>query len=204
MKVLLITDQHFGVRNDNQNFIDHYRKFYSEVVIPFVDANKIDTIINLGDTFDKRRSINFMSLDAAKEMWFDPLKERNVKMHMLIGNHDIYYKNTLRVNAPNELLGEYENIVNDHVDFDNKEKKVGDGSQKNTTRKIFTGFLKKKNDKETLEEKIEEITIIRGLTARYETWSLQWYETAVLVGNDLSLIEINELQKELKRISKKL
>ena len=106
MKILLITDQHFGVRNDNQNFIDHYRKFYSEVVIPFVDANEIDTIINLGDTFDKRRSINFMSLDAAKEMWFDPLKERNVKMHMLIGNHDIYYKNTLKVNAPNELLGE--------------------------------------------------------------------------------------------------
>ena len=101
-------------------------------------------------------------------------------------------------------LGEYENIVNDHVDFDNKEKKVGDGSQKNTTRKKFTGFLKKKNDKETIEEKIEEITIIRGLTARYEIWSLQWYETADLVGNDLSLIEINELQKELKRISKKL
>ena len=103
MKVLLITDQHFGVRNDNQNFIDHYRKFYSEVVIPFVDANKIDTIINLGDTFDKRRSINFMSLDAAKEMWFDPLKERNVKMHMLVGNHDIYYKNTLAVNSMHEL-----------------------------------------------------------------------------------------------------
>ena len=111
MKILLITDQHFGVRNDNQHFIDHYRKFYEEVVIPFVDANKIDTIINLGDTFDKRRSINFMSLEAAKEMWFDPLKERDVKMHMLIGNHDIYYKNTLRVNAPNELLGEYENIT---------------------------------------------------------------------------------------------
>ena len=42
MKILLITDQHFGVRNDNQHFIDHYRKFYDEVVIPFVDANKID------------------------------------------------------------------------------------------------------------------------------------------------------------------
>ena len=26
---------------------------------------------------------------------------------MLIGNHDIYYKNTLRVNAPHEILGEY-------------------------------------------------------------------------------------------------
>jgi len=111
MKILLITDQHFGVRNDNQSFIDHYRKFYKEVVLPFIDAHKIDTIICLGDTFDKRRSINFMSLESAKEMWFDPLQERNVQMHMLVGNHDIYYKNTLRVNAPSELLGEYKNIT---------------------------------------------------------------------------------------------
>ena len=111
MKILLITDQHFGVRNDNQHFIDHYKKFYGEIVIPFIKASKIDTIINLGDTFDKRRSINFMSLDEAKDMWFDPLKDLNVSMTMLIGNHDIYYKNTLRVNAPTELLGEYSNIT---------------------------------------------------------------------------------------------
>jgi DNA repair exonuclease SbcCD nuclease subunit len=111
MKILLITDQHFGVRNDNQHFIDHYKKFYGEIVIPFIKASKIDTIINLGDTFDKRRSINFMSLDEAKDMWFDPLRDLNVSMTMLIGNHDIYYKNTLRVNAPTELLGEYSNFT---------------------------------------------------------------------------------------------
>jgi hypothetical protein len=110
MKILLITDQHFGVRNDNVFFIDHYRRFYGEVVLPFIDAHQIDTVIALGDTFDKRRSINFMSLDSAKQMWFDPLMERGVQMHMLVGNHDIYYKNTLRVNAPSELLGEYNNI----------------------------------------------------------------------------------------------
>ena len=122
MKILLITDQHFGVRNDNQHFIDHYRRFYGKVVIPFIDAYNIDTVIALGDTFDKRRSINFMSLEAAKDMWFDPLAERNVRMHMLVGNHDIYYKNTLRINAPAELLLGYTNItVHDRsttVDFD--------------------------------------------------------------------------------------
>ena len=110
MKILLITDQHFGVRNDNVFFIDHYQRFYGEVVFPFIDAHQIDTVIALGDTFDKRRSINFMSLDSAKQMWFDPLEERGIQMHMLVGNHDIYYKNTLRVNAPSELLGEYDNI----------------------------------------------------------------------------------------------
>ena len=108
MKILLITDQHFGVRNDNQNFIEHYRKFYSNIVIPFLKASGIKEIINLGDTFDRRKYVNFMSLEAAKEMWFDPVKELGCKMTALIGNHDIYYKNTLRINSPDELLGGYD------------------------------------------------------------------------------------------------
>ena len=111
MKILLITDQHFGVRNDNQSFINLYKKFYNQIVVPFIKVSKIDTVIALGDTFDKRRSINFMSLNEAKEMWFTPLEEMGVTMHMLTGNHDIYYKNTLRINAPRELLGEYGNII---------------------------------------------------------------------------------------------
>jgi len=110
MKILLITDQHFGVRNDNVYFIDHYKKFYSQIVIPFIEKLNIKEIINLGDTFDKRRSINYMSLDEAKSMWFDPITELGCHMTSLIGNHDIYYKNTLRINAPTELLGEYKNF----------------------------------------------------------------------------------------------
>ena len=108
MKILLITDQHFGVRNDNLHFVEHYKKFYSKIVIPFLKASGIKEIINLGDTFDRRKYVNFMSLEAAKEMWFDPVKELGCKMTALIGNHDIYYKNTLRINSPEELLGGYD------------------------------------------------------------------------------------------------
>ena len=107
MKILLITDQHFGVRNDNQHFINHYRRFYSKVVIPFIKASGIKEVISLGDTFDRRRYINFHSLDEAKEMWFDQLIKLGCNHTMLIGNHDIYYKNTLKINAPHEILGEY-------------------------------------------------------------------------------------------------
>ena len=108
MKILLITDQHFGVRNDNQHFINHYAKFYGRVVIPFMKASGIKEVISLGDTFDRRRYINFMSLDSAKEMWFDQLEKLGCSHTMLIGNHDIYYKNTLRINAPHEILRNYD------------------------------------------------------------------------------------------------
>ena len=111
MKILLITDQHFGARNDSQVYIDKYKKFYSETVLPYIDKNKITNVIALGDTFDRRKSINFNSLQAAKDMWFDPLRDRVVHMDMLVGNHDIYYKNTLRISSPQLILGDYDNIT---------------------------------------------------------------------------------------------
>ena len=110
MKILLITDQHFGARNDSQAYVNKYQKFYSKTVLPYIDKHKITNVIALGDTFDRRKGINYNSLEAAKKMWFDPLRERDVKMHMLVGNHDIYYKNTLRINSPQLLLGDYDNI----------------------------------------------------------------------------------------------
>ena len=111
MKVLLITDQHFGARNDSLVYVNKYKKFYSETVLPYIDKHKITQVIALGDTFDRRKYVNYSSLQAAKDMWFDPLRERDVKMHMLVGNHDIYYKNTLRTNSPELLLGDYPNIT---------------------------------------------------------------------------------------------
>ena len=110
MKLLLITDQHFGVRNDSPAYIEQYRKFYKDTVLPYIDKNKVTHIVNLGDTFDRRKTINFSSLDAAKEMWFDPIRERGIKMWMIVGNHDIYFKNTLKVNSPQLLLEDYPNI----------------------------------------------------------------------------------------------
>tara|TARA_B100000925_G_scaffold291912_1_gene282418 strand:- start:7214 stop:8260 length:1047 start_codon:yes stop_codon:yes gene_type:complete len=110
MKILLITDQHFGARNDNPIFLNKFKQFYEQIVFPYIDRNNIDTVFCLGDTFDKRKSINYLSLEATRDMWFKPLQDRGIKMYMLIGNHDIYFKNTLRVNACEHLLKEYDNL----------------------------------------------------------------------------------------------
>ena len=40
--VLIITDQHFGVRNDNQHYVERYRKFYTEKVLPTNDKEGIN------------------------------------------------------------------------------------------------------------------------------------------------------------------
>jgi DNA repair exonuclease SbcCD nuclease subunit len=107
MKVAIITDQHFGARNDSPLFLDFFEKFYKEVFFPTLEKENIKTVLILGDTFDRRKYINFFSLKRAKEMFFEPLANMDVQVHMLAGNHDTYFKNTNDVNSADLLLGEY-------------------------------------------------------------------------------------------------
>ena len=110
MKVAIITDQHFGARNDSVAFLDFYQKFYDNTFFPTLDSSGIDTVLVLGDTFDRRKYVNFYALDRAKKMFFDKLEERGITVYMLAGNHDTYFKNTNEVNSPDLLLAEYNNI----------------------------------------------------------------------------------------------
>ena len=110
MKVAIITDQHFGARNDSVGFLDFFEQFYVNTFFPTLDANDIDSVLILGDTFDRRKYVNFYSLDRAKKMFFDQLEARNIKVYMIAGNHDTYFKNTNEINSPDLLLAEYSNV----------------------------------------------------------------------------------------------
>ena len=110
MKIAIITDQHFGARNDSIAFLDFFQKFYDNTFFPTLANNNIDTVLVLGDTFDRRKYINFYALQRAKEMFFDRLASMGISVHMLAGNHDTYFKNTNDVNSPDLLLKEYDNI----------------------------------------------------------------------------------------------
>ena len=94
----------------------------------------------------------------------------------------------------------YESIVDDHVDFELIDEQNDD--KKGLLR--FRGFLKRKNKSDSIEEKLEDIMTIRILTKRYENWSVQWDATSDIVGKELSLDEIDLIQSEIKRISRKL
>lgn len=110
-KVALITDIHFGVRNDNIIFLEHQKRFFETVFFPRIEEEGIDTIINLGDTFDRRKFINFNTLYHAKEFFFDELQKRGITMHLIVGNHDTSFKNTNQINSPDLVFREYDNII---------------------------------------------------------------------------------------------
>jgi DNA repair exonuclease SbcCD nuclease subunit len=110
MKVCLLGDTHFGVRNDNSAFHDYFEKFYEHILFPYLRENKIDTIIQFGDLFDRRKYINFSTLSRARKYFFDPMVKMGIQMHVFVGNHDTFYKNTNEINSPSLLLNDYSNI----------------------------------------------------------------------------------------------
>ena len=111
MKVAIITDQHFGARKNSKLFHDYFLKFYNEVFFPTLEQYGITTVIDMGDTFDSRKGIDFSALSWAKDNYYDRLQEMGIKVHTIVGNHTAYYKNTNQVNAVDLLLREYDNVI---------------------------------------------------------------------------------------------
>ncbi len=111
MKVAIITDQHFGARKNSKLFHDYFLKFYNNVFFPTLEEHGITTVVDMGDTFDSRKGIDFSALSWAKNNYYDRLKEMGVKVHTIVGNHTAYYKNTNEVNAVDLLLREYDNVT---------------------------------------------------------------------------------------------
>ena len=108
MKVAIITDTHYGARKGSKYLHDHFELFYKNVFFPALKEHGVEAVIHMGDAFDSRKSIDYQSLEWAKRVVFEPL--RDYEVHMIIGNHDCYYKNTNSVNSPSLLLQTYPNI----------------------------------------------------------------------------------------------
>ena len=112
MKVAVITDTHWGARNDSQAFMDYFRKFYEEIFFPTLQEQGIDTIIHMGDVVDRRKFINWKTVYQMREMFFDVCYERNINLHLVTGNHDTYFRNTNQVNSLSGLrLADKENFT---------------------------------------------------------------------------------------------
>jgi DNA repair exonuclease SbcCD nuclease subunit len=108
MKIAILTDTHYGARKGSKYIHDYFELFYQHVFFPALEEYGIEAVIHMGDAFDSRKSIDYQSLEWAKRVVFEPLKKYDV--HMVVGNHDCYYKNTNSVNSPNLLLQTYPNI----------------------------------------------------------------------------------------------
>lgn len=123
-KIAIVTDTHFGFKNDSAQFLDHFAKFYDSVFFPTIRENGVKTIMHLGDIVDRRKYMSYTTLRRFHEMFLDKTDEFEVTV--LVGNHDVPYRNTNEINALSEIFRQPRSglrIVSEPV-----EEKIGSSS----------------------------------------------------------------------------
>lgn len=109
MKIGLMGDIHIGARNDSEFFLRNTLDNLNHYLEEFIREG-VDTIIQFGDIFDRRKYINYSTLHKFRVEFLDRCKKEGISVYALIGNHDIYFRNSLEVNSLHCLLGDYRNI----------------------------------------------------------------------------------------------
>lgn len=117
-KAALFTDIHFGKKGnakqfnvDCSNFVDFF--------IEQAKKEEVDAVIFLGDWHDNRQSIHVSTLNYSIEN-LKKLNDNFDRVYMILGNHDLYYKD--RRDVSSVILGEnLDNIIiiDDFVEMGN-------------------------------------------------------------------------------------
>ena len=108
MKIAIFTDTHWTARKSSRHLHDYFELFYKNIFFPALEEQGVEIVVHMGDAFDNRKSIDFWGLDWTRRVVLEPL--RKYEVHMIVGNHDIFLRNSTEINAPELLLKDYPNI----------------------------------------------------------------------------------------------
>lgn len=173
-KIGLFTDIHWGKSRDNTKKLDIAMDFIEEF-IKNMQENDVDTVVFLGDWFDHRNSVNvytgFYAYSAIIKLC------KHLKVYMIIGNHDTYFKNSTIVNS----IQQYENIDNLTIISETTEVDI------NGKKALFCpwGF-------ETDMYKNKEYDYLFG---HFEPNGIQYNNSTNIItkGSKYSIVDLNEL-----------
>lgn len=142
MKIGVITDTHYSFKRSNKVYHDYFEKFYNDVFFPTLESRRIDTVIHMGDAFDNRKGIDYWGLEWAQRVFYDRLRDMNISVYQICGNHDVEKKTTNKFNAIDTLLRDYENVIRitDPIEY-----------QISNLKCLFIPWICKDNEEKTFE-----------------------------------------------------
>lgn len=106
MHIAVIGDLHFGLKEGYPDFINYQIETYKDT-IKEIKERGIREVIIVGDIVDNRKSISYPTL---KLIW-DNLIDPDLNYTIIAGNHDVYYKNTNKLNSIRALFGNLSNVT---------------------------------------------------------------------------------------------
>ena len=105
---ILISDTHFGVKQNSITWLNSQLQFIHDQLIPFcIKQTEPINIYHLGDVFDSRSSINPLIATSVREAFKSLAKIVN-KIVVIGGNHDYYSPSDDSINNIDIVLHEDE------------------------------------------------------------------------------------------------
>lgn len=98
MKLIITSDIHFGVPGKLQHSI-----WAAKVIREYAAKNGIEVVLVLGDLFHDRLSIGIQVMNDSFEFFDDLDKKYNQEWVVFPGNHDMFLKNSWKVNSVKPL-----------------------------------------------------------------------------------------------------
>lgn len=121
MKILMISDIHLGVKKNSDFFLNVIKDFFAEQVHKAIVDNDVEQVWILGDFYDDRYNTNVLVDNVAIDIVKNLLQSfKKLEIKLLTGNHDIYYKNSLKVSSLKkfEKLNPRVEVVKDVTEYD--------------------------------------------------------------------------------------
>ena len=111
MTDILITDTHFGIKQNSITWFNSQSNFIYKQLIPYIEDHKdVVRLIHLGDVFDSRSSISVLIAAKVKKIFAD-LARVCGQVIVIGGNHDYYSPNSNEYNSIELVLGDVPGIT---------------------------------------------------------------------------------------------
>jgi metallophosphoesterase superfamily enzyme len=81
-KIAMLCDTHSGIRNDSMVFHDYMKKNY-DWFFSIINNQNIKTIVHLGDLFDRRKYVNYLTSKRIREDFLLQVEKRNLDCHII-------------------------------------------------------------------------------------------------------------------------
>lgn len=91
----------FGIKKSDTIFQKSQLRFFEKQLVEELKLRGIDTLFVLGDVFDTRQAVNVQTSNVVLKLFKDTFRDFTV--HMIVGNHDLYYTDTTEVNSLKQL-----------------------------------------------------------------------------------------------------
>ena len=120
-RAFLLSDLHFGVKNNNKEWLELQLNYFNNFFIPLLKEKKQknDILFILGDIFDSRQTLNIIVLNKVLEL-FNTLS-KIINIIIIIGNHDTANKDNNEITSV-EIFKNIKNIyiVKDYLYLEDK------------------------------------------------------------------------------------